>query len=593
MSSYISGQQRPGVLTQAQDRQQQLKAGQIIHGKMMKALGNQQMEVQVGGRLLTAVVSGTFAEGEAKWFQVESAGNPIVLKPVKTDGTGKADLQQLLQSIGLSGNKEMKALLSSLISRQVPVSAEKLTQAAALLAGTPDKTEGISVIKLMMTRDLPLKESVFMPLLSANKGIAEPLSGLLNQVKSDLSVQASPKTSQIMTSIEEPLTKVMHDHTVQRMFEKMSAGPQASANQALTGLKDMQILPGQATLNNWMVPGESAQMMKGLEHIIKVLQGLPSTQVNQNELHQLQQTLKNAQQSAGSQLQNAQPQTAQVPQQSAQSQPNQLQGPQQQLAEAIIKGQSLILQIKPQSSLQSLQLLSLPPANANQPLSFLSTSKEVQSQLGTQTGSNAIQMVLKEVMQRLGTDYEARLSNPSSPPESAAQTLKAQLVSLLNMPGLTAQTKDSAEQVLNRLNGMQLMSAENGPQQQLMMQFPIQLGETRSDVTMKMNGRRKSDGTLDPDHVRVLFYITLSELKESVIDMNVQNRVVSLDIYNDSEHLNRVAEPFIPALKAALEGTGYAFSSVKFHSTKEVDPPIINPAEDALSSAYHKVDVKI
>ncbi|MBM7578480.1 hypothetical protein [Jeotgalibacillus terrae] len=592
MSSYISGQQRPGVLTQPQDRQQQLKAGQIIHGKMIKALGNQQMEVQVGGRLLTAVVSGAFAEGEAKWFQVESAGNPLVLKPVKTDGTGKADLQQLLQSIGLSGNKEMKALLSSLISRQVPVSADKLAQAAALLAGTPDKTEGLSVLKLMLTRDLPLKESVFMPLLSANKGIAEPLSGLLNQVKSDLSVQASPKTSQIMNSIEEPLTKVMHDHTVQRMFEKMTSGQPATANQALAGLKEMQVLPGKATLNNWIVPAEPAQMVKGLESIIKVLQTLPATQVNQNELQQLQQTLKNTQQSP---VQNAQPQNAQaqVSQQSAQAQTAQTQMTQQQLAEAIIKGQSLILQVKPQSTLQSLQLLSLPPSNAEQPLSFLSTSKEVQSQLGTQTGSNAIQMVLKEVMQRLGADYEARLSNPSLQPESAAQTLKAQLVSILNMPGLTAQTKDSAEQVLNRLNGMQLMSAENGPQQQLMMQFPIQLGETRSDVTMKMNGRRKSDGTLDPDHVRVLFYITLSELKESVIDMNVQNRVVSLDIYNESENLNRVAEPFIPALKTALEATGYAFSSVKFHSTKEVDPPIINPAEDALSSAYHKVDVKI
>ncbi|TFE02741.1 hypothetical protein [Jeotgalibacillus salarius] len=565
MASYISGQQRAAVSTQQQDRQQPLKTGQIVHGKMLKSLGNQQMDIQVGGRTLTAVVSGAFSEGEAKWFQVESAGNPLVLKPVKTDGSGKADVQQLLQSIGLGGNKEVKALLSSMIEKQVSVTTEKLSSAATLLSGITDKEEGLSVLKWMVSKDLPLKESIFRPLLSANAGISEPISGLLNQMKNLLQSQGQTPLNQVMQSVQEPYAKMLQDHTIQRLFEKMSDGSPAVRNQALEGLKSLQVLPQNATLNNWAITADPVQMLKGSENILKALHALPQSQNVQAQINQLEQAVKVYQQS----------------------------GAAQQLAEAVIKAQGVLLQVKPQSPL-SIQSMQLPSADFTQPHQSVRTAAaEVQSLIGQQNSSSSIQMMLKEVIQRMGTDYEARLLNAGNSPETATQTLKAQLVSLLSMQGINTQVRESAEQVLNRLNGMQLLSAENGPQQQLIMQFPIQLGAQHTDVMMKLNGRKKSDGTLDPEHVRVLFYITLSELKESIIDMNVQNSVVSLDIYNENEHLNQLAKPFVPALKTALQEAGYSFSSVKFHSTREVDPPIMNPAEDALSSAYHKVDLKI
>lgn len=563
MSSYISGQHRPAGSSQP-DRQLTLKAGQMLHGKVIKNLGNQQMELQIGGRTLTAIVAGGLTEGESRWFQVESTGHPPVIKPVKSDGSGKPDVQQLLQTMGLSGNREMRELLTSMIRQQQPVSAEKLTAAAALLSGAADKNEGLSVVKWMISKDLPLKEALFQPILSANKSMSDPLSGLLNQLQSQLNAAGEVPLKQMMQSLQDPYTKVTQDQAVQRLFEKLTSGTPAEKNQALEALKTMQLLPKEATLSNWTQGMNAVNAVKGIENLIKSLGTLPQNQGVQTQILELQQSLKSIQQPGGL----------------------------QQAAETVIRGQQMLLQVKPQSQLNSLQTLQIPSPNTMQPQFFIQTLNEVQQMTGQKNSPTSLQLILKEIINKIGADYEARILNTASP-VAQAQTIKAQLVSLIETTGLNPQTRDTAEQLLNRLNGLQLLSADNGPQQQLLLQFPLQLGTDQADVMMKMNGRKKSDGTIDPDHVRVLFYITLSSLNESIIDMNVQNRIVSLDIYNENNQLDQLAKPFVPALQTALEQAGYSFSAVKFHSTKEVDPPILNPAEDALSSAYHKVDFKI
>ncbi|AJD90981.1 hypothetical protein JMA_16640 [Jeotgalibacillus malaysiensis] len=562
MSSFISGQYRQAN-SLPPERQFTLKAGQILHGKVLKQLGHQQVEIQFGGRTLTAVTSGGINEGESRWFQVESTGNPPVIKPVRSDGSGKPDMQQILQNAGLAGNKEVRELLSSMIRLQQPVTSEKLTEAAALLNKSADKAEGLSVIKWMVSRDLPLKDTLFQPILSANRGLAEPMNGLLQQLQSQLKTSGELPLKQMLQTLQDPYSKVTQDLAIQKVFERLTGGTAVEKNEAFNALKQMQILPKEATLSNWSNGLISGHTTKGIEQLIKSLAALPQNQTVQQQISELQIALKGLQPGAS-----------------------------QQAAEAVIKGQQLLSSISPQSHLLSLQALQIQQSNTVRPQVFMQALGEVQQLIGQHTNSVSLQLMIKEIVQKMGSDFEARLLNTTNP-ASAALNIKAQLQALIDTAGTPLQTRDTAEQLINRLNGMQLLSADNGPQQQILMQFPLQLGETNTDVMMKMNGRKKSDGSLDPDHVRVLFYLTLGTLKESIIDMNVQNRIVSLDIYNEHEHLEQIAKPFIPALQTALDQTGYTFSSVKFHSTKDVDPPILNPAEDALSSAYHKVDIKI
>lgn len=98
------------------------------------------------------------------------------------------------------------------------------------------------------------------------------------------------------------------------------------------------------------------------------------------------------------------------------------------------------------------------------------------------------------------------------------ETLKPLLLKLLNEQ-IPASIKEMAEQVLNRITAQQILSQENGPIQNLLLTLPINLGSTQTDLTLQWSGRKTKDGKIDPDYCRVLFYLELERLKETVIDM--------------------------------------------------------------------------
>ncbi len=85
-----------------------------------------------------------------------------------------------------------------------------------------------------------------------------------------------------------------------------------------------------------------------------------------------------------------------------------------------------------------------------------------------------------------------------------------------------------------RMNGMQLLSGENGHQHQLIMQVPLDFFGKQMDATLQWNGRMKEDGKIDANFARVLFYLNMESLKETVIDMQVQNRIVTINVFNDN-----------------------------------------------------------
>ena len=81
------------------------------------------------------------------------------------------------------------------------------------------------------------------------------------------------------------------------------------------------------------------------------------------------------------------------------------------------------------------------------------------------------------------------------------------------------------------------MSGENGPQHQLLMQVPLEFLGKKMDATLEWNGRMKEDGKIDSDFARIMFYLKLDTLNETVVDMQVQNRIVTITVYNDDHSL--------------------------------------------------------
>ena len=187
-----------------------------------------------------------------------------------------------------------------------------------------------------------------------------------------------------------------------------------------------------------------------------------------------------------------------------------------------------------------------------------------QAELAVQSGVNqkTIELAMKQVLQDLGFSYEAKLGQLGSNLTQMSETLKPQLLALLQDPSISMPMKEVADTIITRMNGLQILSGENGPQHQLLMQVPLDFLGKKMDATLQWNGRMKEDGKIDSNYARVMFYLDLNALKETVIDMQVQNRVVTVTIFNENDAIQAVAEPFKEALKDGLLALDYQLSGV-------------------------------
>ena len=157
------------------------------------------------------------------------------------------------------------------------------------------------------------------------------------------------------------------------------------------------------------------------------------------------------------------------------------------------------------------------------------------------------------------------------------------------------QLKNQAEAILTRLFAFQLLSQETGPLQNVFMQIPVPFAELKSDLTLQWTGRKQEDGKIDSAYCRIVFYLELSHLKQTVIDMNIQKRIISLKIWTEEEkETNRVAISLLPILKKNLEEKGYQLTTLKiedFSQRKSVNSVLDKPYYPA--SGYSGVDYKV
>lgn len=185
----------------------------------------------------------------------------------------------------------------------------------------------------------------------------------------------------------------------------------------------------------------------------------------------------------------------------------------------------------------------------------------VENQQATQLTGQSVHLAMKNTLAELGLSLESRVIQ--SVPENAklADTLKSLMHAVANEQASPA-TKNAAELVVGRMNGQQLLSVDNGTQQQLVMQVPLQFFGKRTDATLQWSGNKNKDGKIDSNFARIMFYLQLETLDETVIDMQVQSRVVTLSIYTDQLASEALIEPLKNSLKTNLERFDYHLSGV-------------------------------
>ena len=136
---------------------------------------------------------------------------------------------------------------------------------------------------------------------------------------------------------------------------------------------------------------------------------------------------------------------------------------------------------------------------------------------------------LKGLMKSMGFSYEHEvvqfLKHPEGKDLLRNEQLKPLLIDFLN-ENPTGSATEVAEKMLHKITGLQLFAQESGPIQQFVVQLPLSIWEKQMDVTIQWSGRKKENGQIDPSFCRVLFYLELENLHDTIVDMQVQNRII-------------------------------------------------------------------
>ncbi|QSB08207.1 hypothetical protein JTI58_14290 [Lysinibacillus fusiformis] len=575
-----------------------LKQGQVFHGTIKQLYPDQMAEIQVGNQKFIAKLEVPLKAGDAHFFQVTGT-NPqtelkIVTGPMAQAATPSQQINQLLESMNLPKSAEMQQLLGHFMKAQLPISKDQMLQAEMWLKALPEgisKVDALQTIQKMIELKMPMTNDVFQALISGQKtsGMTAIMDNFAQLLAKDTTLSESFRQNlmQQIQAIAKPFEVETGSAVLARVLQSLtnSAATTSEKMQALSILKESGILPQQATLQNWSNMNE-AKAFQPMQQAGQVIQTILATKPE--DARQLVEQLKSWTNSQNLLTNEQKQQINQLVDRF-----NQLPVTKQTLEVFAKQMQDQLLKAFAQNTTDRLftqdahalsvkdHLLSLFRQEANSPSqnealmrnlvkNSIDSSQPFIQQVVTQADalvqnsmdSKAMEHALKTVLKNLGISYEATLGNKSADLHMIAHQLKPQLHTLLQETNTTPQLKEAAEMLMTRMNGMQLSSGENGHQHQLIMQVPLEFFGKKMDATLQWNGRMKDNGKIDANYARVLFYLQMASMQETVIDMQVQNRVVTVTVFNENSEIQSLAEPLKAALKVGLAEKNYQLSGV-------------------------------
>jgi len=199
------------------------------------------------------------------------------------------------------------------------------------------------------------------------------------------------------------------------------------------------------------------------------------------------------------------------------------------------------------------------------------------------TNPDSVQVGFKQLLTLLGFPMGKEKTDANSP---------SNLVSDLSryLSGNEGQVgKKSAIELWQRLIGTKVLKQDTSSLLQWTVEIPIPLPEKRIDLTVEWRGRKKDQDKLDEDFCTIMLLLDLPNMGPTAVQINVQNRIVSLTIQSKAEKLEQIGNPFIERLKDGLRKLDYHLTTVKYEQKREIS---VTEKKHKIPS-IQRVDVKI
>ncbi|MFZ4454136.1 hypothetical protein [Salibacterium aidingense] len=591
-------------LTRAQGNKQtslSLQKGQVFEGEIIKFFPNQTAALRLGGMKMTARLEAALNAGEKYFFQVkQNDGIPRLQvlqadqSALKSSNAHQADAAKVLQALGLQDNKFNQSMLRFFQAEQLPFSREMIQEGAAVLKqANAMNAEGARLLSTMNQSGFPLTLETFQSLYQAENG--KPLSAQIQQLHAALQQvqgqvlgeEAGNAVANVRQALSETISltavqpsKSSHQDDIVRLLQLTASAqvPSSVRNGAVSLLQKADILPAASNTPEWLSsfkqavlnPENRASVQQLWPQVFSGQQGRPPADMEPAETFQ---TLMNR-------LSITEGETGRRPLQQLLTLFQQAGGR---------KGETDFSASRLQQMMQTLQM-NAATGQERQALAvlFQSTFMNERAAGASQTAGQ-----LTQILHQLGLHHENQLAQQQagfSADASSNETLKQSLLQHINH--LPASVREGAEALLHKISGQQLLAQDqNGNLHQTVLQLPLSLGGFQTDATVQWEGRKQKDGALHPDHCRILFYLDMEYLGETIADVQIQNRTVTVNVFNEKEKPALLLDLLQPYLKERLEEQHYTLNAVHWKQAGEDS----NRLKDVYESytGFEGVDVRI
>jgi hypothetical protein len=553
--------------------------GDIVKGKVIKLFPNQTAVVQFNGSPLVAQLHAPLMNHTAYWFEVQPKINSQlqlkVLAPLQGLPVQGEKIIPLLKELHLPPTKINEKLILSLTEKGLPLPGKELPMISKWLSSSTNIDLDLQTIGQMIELKLPFTKETFLSVRSLYDGssFAKQLQTLFSflenqDVLTGQEIQLKEVVSRLLFPMQyEKGTAIVH--TLLEQWLDSSGKSEQKASFSL--LQKLSFLPPHLTEEQ-----ASAKMAEAL-----LTQQEPGANSNQeitgkNMLYQLfagTKMIKNGEEtgtlSSRFSLEDV-------------------------FAPFISKDELKERLLKIEEQLFRLTRLTSEEKAVVEKFTFLSEGKW----LGE---AKELANAFKLLFQSLGLEHERKItqhvkSHPDNALKGEFSSLKALLLQF-QQQHISGPERELADHLIHKITGYQLLAREDGPITSLYMQLPLLLGNELHDVVIQWEGRRKGDGEIDPSYCRILFCLQLAYLKETIVDVTVQNRVVNIGIMNDHPFLSALTKQLGPKLKENLSALHYHLSDVKVvTSVKEQQSRGFLAKQGNVyqqSSPYSGVDVKV
>ncbi|NMH71202.1 hypothetical protein HF072_20665 [Bacillus sp. RO3] len=557
-----------------------IQNGRVLHINVHKLLGEGNAEVSANGQRFIAKLDTPLQAGERYWVEVKQSESGISLHLIATgqtkEGYGKQTAASLLDHLSISTNvKAMKELLVDLMKKNIPIQKDLLLFAEKHLTGA--KTgEQMNILVEMAERNFPLSDRVFQSMKTGTA--AGGFISMLNELTSKLmSTGRDMDTLQLLKGIQQPLNGVASEKLAMKALSGLMNPFQTFSNRLAHYdlLTSLGFLHKSGSMEQWK-DGVRATMKEELKQYSPIQWGKrlellsteladgkgPASAKLRNDLDQLLSIVtgrgRDIERLSSAQVDkwlNVWLNTEALVSKGGE---RMFSMAAEELMNAVTDGKRKTMEMNYMRLLQSYHRGS---PESNQERLFHKLHLQVEQELTNTIRGEELAKVLKRIIGTFGINFEAQMGKRGKDIQFHP-SIKQYLIGLSQNHPLP-DIRSLADDLVLKMNHQVLQSHETLPILTIVQQFPLYLFGQTTDVTLQWTGKEKAKGIIDEDYCRVLFYLELSSLKEILIDMQVQNRVVSLTVWTGHPDAETISRSFIPGLKVGLEKLEYHLSAVK------------------------------